>query len=422
MLIFAALVIAFLLRWIVQETFRDPYVFRDFNSYYFAAVVTKQGGNPYDMQALIAQAGTVRQTLAETVAPFRQTIGHVVPFLPLTSVSYRIANVTWQMIVALFTLFAVWLLMASAPNTGWKNTKALLAGSFALLFGPLMYSMQLYQLNAVLLAALLLGLWFLRKNVLLGSLLIGLAASSKFFLAAPVFILLLQKRWKPAIASMIFATLFVILPFFFVPGSWQSYTQSAVPELFSGDLHDNPINPQAGAGSPAWFRNVSLRGTAERLFQDQPVISPLIVWPAAIGIAKALGTLLLLASVFLLFRARFWLRENADDRIYLGTGLLLLSYFLAAPFTWYHHLTFLLVLVPWFLQEGDRVGFRRVPALLAVLGVTLVSVMNFRELTVPPLIQHAVFLMPILGLILLCLSVLLRLPRRLFNISGVRTS
>lgn len=244
-----------------------------------------------------------------------------------------------------------------------------------------------------------------------GGLLIGLAAASKYFLAAPIFILLLQRRWKPALISLGFTAMFFFVPFLFFPGSWHSYAQVVVPELISGELHDNPLNPQAGAGSPAWFRNVSLRGTTERLFLNQQIIRPLVVIPRSVNITKVLGTLLISANVVMLFRARSWFREHADDRVYLGTGILLLGYFLAAPFAWYHHLTFLLVCIPWFLQEGDRIVFRRAPALLAVVGVILISVMNFRELAAPPLIQHAVFLMPTIGLILLSIAALLSIPK-----------
>ena len=395
--LFAVVAFLFLYQNIAKPLFAPANLFSDYQSYHFAALALRKGEDPYSIDTLIKLANPVDKQIAKSVAPYRHSLLELIPVLPLTFLDYADAKRLWILFIGATVAGSLWMLMRWFLP--WKPLAppSLAVGSLLLLFTPLVYSMEIHQINTALLLLILAGCLALRKQKgLLAALLFALAIQSKFFLGAIILALILLKRYRVATMTALFAVVLFLFPFFFFPGTFAGFNATVVHEITSGTFTDNPLNPIAGAGTAAAFKNVSLNGAATRLFTDQTTVTPLAVLSSVAWI-RYTGMALFLASLGLIW----WKVRRSDAQPFALTFVSSLIvgtwFFLASPITWQHHLVFVLLFIPALLRRGEYV-VNKLPAVLLLVGVLGMSVIAAPPIGSAMVVRHLISLAPFAGL------------------------
>ncbi|PIS41543.1 MAG: hypothetical protein COT25_02455 [Candidatus Kerfeldbacteria bacterium CG08_land_8_20_14_0_20_42_7] len=390
---------SFLFRWVVKEQFSNPNNFSDFPSIQFAAHVLRTGGDPFDIQQVSTAASAQDAQLSTIVAPYRHSIAELLPFVALDHLSYPLARRIWMFGVAISAFGIAWVLSKYFSPWPDRDPRSWLLGVVPLVCVPFIYSVELHQTNTWLLLFLLAGALCLRKKWVIGaSIFFAVAIVGKFFLAALLIILLMQKRYKVVIVTAIIAALLFFGSFAIFPGTWTSYTHTVVPELVSGDIHDNPLNPVKGSGSVAWWKNISLTGMAYRMFTTQDVVPPLVRVPL-VPFVKAFGWILFAATIGVVWRYREWLRTHQELGFFLGLSAILLSWFIVSSLTWQHHLVFLLLTLPVLpLVFRSRVPFT-VWLVLLIAGLFAINILATPPAQAPTWFQQLFVALPAIGLV-----------------------
>ncbi|MFT4621593.1 MAG: alpha-1,2-mannosyltransferase [Myxococcota bacterium] len=208
---------------------------RDFASYYYAVQAAADGSDPYEVSSLNALAK--RDGTRTSVHPF---------FYPPP---YLLA-MTWVLPMDLGTGFTLWywlnelfLLVAALSLVRWwsalgEEFRVALAGCIALMFG-VVYSLQMGQVNFIVLALVVVGLWQDQKErPVIGGALLGLACMLKMSPALFVAWWLLRRRWVAAAAACGAALGYTLLalPLVGAQAQWRFYTE-VLPKFGSGDYN-----------------------------------------------------------------------------------------------------------------------------------------------------------------------------------------
>jgi alpha-1,2-mannosyltransferase len=207
---------------------------RDFASYYYAAKVAVEGGDPYDKAALEQAA------LDEGTRPEVHPFFYPPPFL---------LAVAWAPLAGLKGGFGVWfllnevcLLAACLALIRWwrvfgEVVTPLLAVVVALMVG-VAYSFELGQANFPVLALVLAGLGLEQRRPAAAGFLVGLACMMKMSPALLVVWWLYRKRYVAvagAVAAGIVSSI-AVLPLVGFAHQWEFYTK-VLPQFASGDYN-----------------------------------------------------------------------------------------------------------------------------------------------------------------------------------------
>lgn len=375
--LFVVLVLgAFVFRWVVQEQFSNAHNFSDYPAYQFAAHVLRAGGDPFDIQAVSLAAAKEDLQLSTIVAPYRHSLVELLPFVALDHLSYPLARQVWMFGVALSALAIAWLLWRHFSPWPSHDPRSWVFAVVPFLFSPFIYSVELHQTNTWLLLFLMLGVLCVKKKwAVAASICFGVAIVGKFFLAALILVLLVQKKYTLAVLTLAVAAILFFVPFAFYPDTYSSYTHTVVPELFSSSMQDNPLNPVPGSGSVAWWKNMSLVGLGYRMFTIQDVVRPLAELHV-VPVIRVFGYAVCAATCFLIWKFRDWIRKHERKGFLLGVVGLLLAWFIASSFTWQHHFVFLLLALPalpFLFAEARQKRIVLWIATLALMGINLLA-------------------------------------------------
>ncbi|MCA9490553.1 MAG: DUF2029 domain-containing protein [Myxococcales bacterium] len=296
---------------------------RDFASYYYAAKVAAQGGDPYDKAALVSMANA--EATRADVHPYF----YPPPFLWL---------VAWSPVVDLHQGFGLWfllnemaLLAACVALVRWwapfsDAVAPLLAVLVALMYG-VAYSSELGQANFPVLALIVLALASERRRPELAGVLLGIAAMWKMSPALFVVWWLVRGRWRAAgaaVATAIVSSL-LTLPLLDFWHQIEFYTQ-ILPRFGSGDY--NGLTIQIGM-----FANHSVPNLLHQAF---PADDNRLSGMGRIG--STLFTLTVLAVGAWLYR------RKTDDPVKTAAQAcsVLVAMLLIPVYTYEHHLVFAL--------------------------------------------------------------------------------
>lgn len=296
---------------------------RDFASYFYAARVAHEGGDPYDREILGSMA-SAEGTRAE-VHPFF----YPPPFLWLVS---------WSPLLDLHQAFDFWfvlnelaLLAACVALTRWWRpfsdlVAPLLAVLVALMYG-VAYSAELGQANFPVLALIVAGLAQERRRPELGGVLIGLAAMLKMSPALFVVWWLVRGRYRAAAAAVATAigSSILTLPLLGLWHQVEFYTR-VLPQFGSGDY--NGLTIQIGM-----FANHSVPNLLHQMFPSPD--NSLSPWGRMGSTTFTLGLLALGAWLF---------RRGTDDPVKIAAQAcsVLVAMLLIPVYTYEHHLVFAL--------------------------------------------------------------------------------
>jgi alpha-1,2-mannosyltransferase len=308
---------------------------RDFASYYYAARVAAEGGDPYDKASLDAAAS------ADGTRPEVHPFFYPPPFLWLVAwspaVTLKDGFFLWIAVNELALLIAAWSLVR-----WWRPLGGAVLPLFAALAAVMYavaYSFELGQANFPVLALVLAGLWQERDRPWLGGVLVGLAAMLKMSPALFLLWWLLRGRTTAVVAAVLtaVATSLLTLPLLGFEDQLGFYT-AILPRFGSGDYNGLVIQIDM-------FANHSVPNLLHQLFPSGE--NRLSSVAQTLSGALTLG---LLGSLGWLFRRR------TDDPVTLAAQAcaVLVAMLLVPVYTYEHHLVFALPAMVFALLAVER--------------------------------------------------------------------
>jgi alpha-1,2-mannosyltransferase len=306
----------------------EPHKGRDFASYYWAAQVARDGGDPYDRPALVKRA---REEGARGAHPYF----YPPPFL---------AGVSWIAAFDLTTAFRVWfwldevcaLLSALVLWRWWRPlsewTPAVVAVLLALMTAvPNNHAMG--QANFIVLALLVAGLYAEdraapgdRASRVVGGVLVGMACMAKMAPALFVVWWLVRRRWVAAASACGAAVVLSVLSLPTVSfGDQVRFYTEILPKFASGDYNGLTIPITLfGNHSIPNLLNHFWPGTANTLSSTAAWLSRVASLALVVGMSVLYG----------LRPARGWTSWNtAGQAASIGVAMLLIP-----VYTYEHHL------------------------------------------------------------------------------------
>ncbi len=305
---------------------------RDLPSFYAASVsVFDLGKSPYDSAHLeMLMEGD------EYVFPYLYPPPSLLLFFPLSLLTYADARHVVLIINHLLFLFLVWglLLCLLRRNARFGFVSAALCVVYLLTFYPVPLTLEHGQVNILLTVSLLL-FWILAEK--------GKSLPASFFLALAVLLktypliliplLSLTRRWRESLYTLGWLTLVAVASLVILPSQvWTDWFDKVLPV-------GGYMQTAEGMYPPAAIWNQSLNGFFARLLTVNDWSTPLWVNPA---LAKAL-TYLTAGLVFTVTALAVWRRRNHSGNLDVTMISALLAMYLIAPFSWEHHLVYLLL-------------------------------------------------------------------------------
>jgi alpha-1,2-mannosyltransferase len=304
---------------------------KDLPSFYTASIsVFNLGESPYDPERL--------NTLMdgnEYVYPYLYPPPSLLFFFPLSALTYADARHIVLVVNQLLFLFLVWAIPLSLFRARPKDDFAVIALCivYSLIFYPTVVTLEHGQVNILLLVFFVLFWLFARKEkAVLAALFLALAILLKTYPIILIPLLLLTRRWRESIYTVAWLGLAVTISLLILPSTvWHDWLVNVFP---SGGYMNTP----AGMYPPAAIWNQNLNGFFARAFTENSWSTPVLVNP---DLAKLLtyGAAGLIAVITGLTVWRSRTNKDSLDRTML---VALPAMYLIAPFSWEHHLFYLL--------------------------------------------------------------------------------
>lgn len=319
----------------------------DFPPLYSATkAVFDQHVSPYGENAFAEQA----LALGRAVPPFIYPPPSLLVLWPLHFFSYDTAKALMLLVNHLCLLATIAFLFvclfreefARAPS----QLTAALVVIYVLLFDPAVVTLDLGQVNLLLLVCIAFTWDALRRNgsALAVAIPLTLAIIIKTYPALLVGLLVVRKRYKAAACTIGLFALACALSYILLPhGIWLDWIEKVLPA--GGEAHAGP-----------WNQNI--RAFVARAFIPNSFSEPLVVAP---GFGKLLINLLsfIVVATTACVSLRSWRQPHSARQIDLQMSLYLFAMFLIAPVSWEHHFVYLLpslVLLLLMLLEGEVHG------------------------------------------------------------------
>ena len=328
----------------------------DFPPLYSATkAVFDENQSPYGERAFEQQA----VALGRWVPPFIYPPPSLLVLWPLHFFSYEGAKALMLVVNHACLLFATVFMLRKLFREEFERARGRLAAALTIvyvwLFDPAVVTVQLGQVNLLLLVCICLMWNALRKNGSAWAIAIPLALAIviKTYPALLVLLLLACRRYKAAALTIALFAAFCAASHFLLPsGIWAEWITKVLPD--GDNAHPGP-----------WNQNI--RAFVARAFMPNSFSEPLIALPGLVKPAiMLLSALVFGTTVWLAYRC--WRAADVDRRhVDLLTSVFLLTIFLIAPVSWEHHFIYLLpclVLILLMLVTGEvRSHWRWITAL-----------------------------------------------------------
>ena len=310
------------------DAWRQPAV--DFPPLYSATKAVFDGNHsPYGDNAFQEQA----MALGRWVPPFIYPPPSLLLLWPLHFFSYEGAKALMLVINHACLLFALVFMLRKLFREEFARPFGVLAAAvtiaYTLLFDPAVVTVQLGQVNLLLLVCLCLVWHALRTrgSALAIAIPLALAIVIKTYPGLLLLLLLACRRYKAAALTLalfagVCAASYLLLP----TGIWTDWLVKVLPN--GDEAHPGP-----------WNQNI--RAFIARTFMPNDFSEPLLAWPAVVKPA----IMLLSAAVFgttMWLSYRCWRRPDGPRLLDLHASLYLFTIFLIAPVSWEHHFIYLL--------------------------------------------------------------------------------
>jgi alpha-1,2-mannosyltransferase len=291
-------------------------------------------------------------------------------FFPLSALTYRNACLALLVLNQILIVLLVWViplyLLRLSPQQHFPSFALCIA--LTLTFHPCVVTLNHGQVNIILLV-LLLFFWLLarRKLAILAGFCLAIAILLKTYPMIIVPLLYLIRRKHEALWTVAWVILATIIALSVLPNMvWHDWLAGVFPTgLYGG----SPI----GLSSPAAIENQSLNGYFARDFSVSkwshplfinPILGSILTWLAA-GVMTAI-------SAIAAWRSSVISPKDCLDRMLLVALPLI---YLIAPFSWEHHLVYLLPTILLLLNSRCLLHFsvRCIYYLLSLVSAVLIG-------------------------------------------------
>jgi alpha-1,2-mannosyltransferase len=289
------------------------------------------------------------------VLPYLYPPPSLLIFAPLSLLTYEQARYAVLLISHLTFLVLLWAIPLQLLHA-WPLRRVgaiTLCIVYSLNFHPVADTLKHGQTNILDLAFLVL-FWLLsrRQRSILAAFFLALAIILKTYPLIIVPLLFLIGRWREGLYAIVWLALATVVSLALFPNAiWHDWWANVLP---TGAYARAPV----GLFSSAAIFNQSLNGFFARLFTESKWSHPLLVNPGLSALLTYVAAgLTIVASGIAVWRSRR-LVDNLDRMMLVAPPLI----FLVAPFSWVHHLVFLLPSTLMLLNS--RVSLRLAPKLI----------------------------------------------------------
>jgi len=313
--------IIFLYRCVPPSTFEG---FVDLPSFYAASIaVFRDHVSPYDVGRLTRINGLEFRTFPFLYPPPSVFLFQPLANLTLDQSTHVVTLINHLILAPTLVIIPLYALQLSPTRNYWRFLLCLL---YPLLSYPLIVSVRYGQINIVLLAALI-GFWIasLRKRHLVAGLCLSIAIICKTLPLLFIPMLLVIGQWKICSFTLIFLSVACLISYSILPS----------------DMY--------GLFFPSASCNQSLNGVIARAFTRSLWSDPGFHCPLLGSLLCYAGAVIAIAvTATLLYRAR-----RAPHVIDCLMAATLPAIFLVAPFSWEHHIAYLLPTILCILCQKD---------------------------------------------------------------------
>lgn len=305
--------------------------FLDLPSFYAASVAAfRDHLSPYNVGRLTRINGLEFRTFPFLYPPPILLLFKPLATLSLDQTKYIVTVLNHIILIPTLLLIPLLILKLSPRRDYWRFCLCLL---YPLYSFPIILTIQYGQVNIALLATLV-GFWVAaqRGQSLFAGLFLSAAIVCKTIPLLFIPMLLVTGRWRVCAYTLLFLALACALSFLSLPaGTWDEWLFRIAP---SGGYMNEPF----GLFAPSGPWNQGLNGIIARLVERESV-AHLGFHPTTLG--KILGYCGAL-SVITLSAFALWRARRSTQALNLLCAVTLPLIFLTAPFSWEHHIVYLL--------------------------------------------------------------------------------
>lgn len=244
-------------------------------------------------------------------------------FAPVSMLPTAVGEALWELVSVAGLAVASW---ATLKLAGWRPTRAAVAAitAVALMLEPVYHTLFNGQINLILLAVVLVDVWWVSQGRR-GGVGVGIAAAIKLTPGIFILLFLLTRRTKAAVTAAVTFGVCGLIGYLVAPGASRLYWTRY---FYDTKRVDAP-----------YIGNQSIYGAALRIFHGPAHVGdwylPLTILVAVVGLATA--------TVFA--RRGDWLRAVAVTGV---TGLLI------SPVSWTHHWVYVVPALIALARDGKR--------------------------------------------------------------------
>ncbi|MFD3164994.1 glycosyltransferase family 87 protein [Herpetosiphon sp. NSE202] len=295
----------------------------DFPSFYWASdAFFNQGVSPYNIEV-------IQSYFDKTIFPFIYIPPSILLFYPLSLMSYNNAFIVYLIINHIALLFFV-LLLIKYFNIKLLSNKALLLIILIYNSQPILLNIYYGQINLFVIISLLLFI-ILRNNMqFIACAFLALATIIKMYPIIIILILLVTRKYKIFMKTMLALSLIIGTSMIFIPKFvWQDWFFTVVP---TGSYGESP----KGLPAISQIINQGFNGFFARVFTYQEDSYYIMNYPWLAKMSTySVCAVVFAITVFIFYK---YLNINHDDiteKIVFATTPLI---FLIAPLSWIHHI------------------------------------------------------------------------------------
>ncbi len=351
----------------------------DFPTFYYASVVYRAGGNPYDISLLGKWAKSIG-----TYVYFLTYPPTSLPVLyPLGLAEIHVSQLDFQLVSFFCLVYVLFIVIRTAEVEQWPKSWRFV-GLVALLGFYAIYSnFQHGQVNLIASAAIVFAWMRARENGGGSDIVTAAALSIAIFIKVyPILLLmpfLIRRDLRVVAWVALFAAGDALLSYLTVPReAWQTWIFKVMP---TGRFGMTPY----GLSPLQLPYNQSLNGTLSKLLGQ--------------GRTEELGPWLPMLVLGLAALAVWTFRRQGRRRFYdLGFGTTIVASFLIAPMSWFHHFVFLIPALAAFASILNSTEWRHsIRWKSALLLVTVMISVRWPIVMGDYQAAHPIIRLPILG-------------------------
>lgn len=303
----------------------------DFAIFYSAGkLIFAENQSPYKHKVLVHEEGF-------TVPPYLYPPPSLLVFYPFSLMPYKMAKTVMLAISHLSILIFIFIFFSKILRLKLDQVFVVFAIIYIFLFFPIVHTLWLGQVNLLVLVFLCLTWYALQKNSRSGivALPLSLAILIKTYPVLFLFYLISKKKYAIVLWVVGLLSVYSIITYIYLPQEiWSDWFTIVLP---TGSYGRSAMNEY----SPASPVNQSINGFISRIFIKNEYSESLFHLPAAARILTyAISIIVIMITTGLCYLSSK--RNDAKKLIHLEFSLYLLTMFMVSPFSWEHHLAFVL--------------------------------------------------------------------------------